>query len=398
MNDLINKYNRISAILSSLNIDYRKENSFDEENLSKSVATLSEELGIPKDQLRQDLMFLMASPVFRTCIDSGDTDADDDSGCLFSDELLDLFDRQSEGWDTLPINFHFNEIFTGARLMQNYFLTENMDSAENVLLPVYMSETERELFYRCVPTYKKENWNTLLFKYPPSAQTGRNPAGAHGDAGKTAARNQQLSANREEVTNAIRFERSVNFRYRDKTGAIEDITIRPLRILESLDSGLHYIISSPDSKNITFHRLDRIQSNVRITKKAGTGGGAPESPDEAPDSPLRKFDYIWDADAAYDQEPFDVRIRIEAGTRNILQKIKSETSRRRYARLTQSETDPDVWYYTDKVIGFHSFRRWVYQYGASMTVLEPRELADSICQSALSRLEFYDKGKFERET
>ena len=387
MNDLINKYRRISAILSSLNVDYRESNCYDGNNPAKNVALLSEELRVPREQLRQDLMFLMASPIFRTCIHSGGEGDSDDSDFISSDALLDLFDRQAEGWDTLPVAFHFNDIYSRDEL------------TSDTRLPIYMSETERELFYHYVPGFEKENWNTLLFKYPPFSQINPETHSDRKDAAIASMKNKQISSNLEEIATAILINRSISFVYQNKPTSLQQITIRPLKILESLDKGLIYIVSTPDGKNITFHRIDRIRGSVSIMKKAkkkNPEAARPEPDAAAMEALLQRFDYIWDADAAYDQEPFDVRIRIKANTRNILNKIKNETSRRKYARLTRSETESGIWYYTDKVIGFNSFRRWVFQYGASMTVLEPRELADSICQSALWKLEFYEKGRFER--
>ena len=399
MNDLIDKYNRISAILSCLNVDYRKDNLFDGENPAKSIAQLSEELSIPREQLRQDLMILMASPIFRSCIESVDPNDPDNSDTIFSDELVDLLDRQSEGWDTLPINFYFNDLCSLDGLISGAFSASDENDLDEQPLPVYMSETERELFYHYAPNYKKENWNTLLFKNLPFSQINREICRNRNKALDISAEYEQINRNLDQITIAIHQHGSINFIYRDKLNSIQEMTIRPLRLLESLDKGLHYIVSSPDDKTITFHRLDRIRGSVKSIKKVKKDTPAdaqPEPDDVSLETLLQRFDYIWDTDTTYDQEPFDVRIRIDVNTRNILQKIKNETSRRKYAQLTQSETESGVWYYTDRVIGFHSFRRWVFQYGASMTVLEPKELADSICQSALFKLKFYETGKFER--
>ena len=90
--------------------------------------------------------------------------------------------------------------------------------------------------------------------------------------------------------------------------------------------------------------------------------------------------------SSFDEEPVPVKVRIYANTANIISKIKAETSLRKYRKLTQDGND---YIYTDTIIGTANFRSWLRGYGSSVVVMEPKELADEMKESALKVIQLY---------
>jgi len=89
-----------------------------------------------------------------------------------------------------------------------------------------------------------------------------------------------------------------------------------------------------------------------------------------------------------------VKLKIYKETGNLYEKIKTETNGRRFGRLYDDPTKDDVAYYEDEVCGMGSFKSWLLGYGASVYVLEPKELAREMYDIAVRRLERYEEGEW----
>ena len=89
------------------------------------------------------------------------------------------------------------------------------------------------------------------------------------------------------------------------------------------------------------------------------------------------------------REPIHVKLQINTGTTNIIEKIKRDT-------VLRSETgklykDGNFYYYEDDILGIPDFRRWMRSYGSSITVLEPQTLIKEIIENITKTLTYYEK-------
>ena len=150
-------------------------------------------------------------------------------------------------------------------------------------------------------------------------------------------------------------------------------------IYEMLDNGVRYCVGVREDSKFSLRRLDRI-SELRVHED--------EQMPPLKSGALDKLDYIWGSDSSPD-EPVHVKVKIYKETKNIYEKIKTETNGRKYRKLYDDPEDPGIAYYEDEVWGLNSFKKWLRGYGASVVALEPLSLAEEMYQSALRRLERY---------
>lgn len=99
--------------------------------------------------------------------------------------------------------------------------------------------------------------------------------------------------------------------------------------------------------------------------------------------------YYWGNEYQEHREPIHVKLRINTDTTNIIEKIKRDT-------VLRSETgklykDGDFYYYEDDILGIPDFRRWMRNYGSSITVLEPQTLIKEIIENITKTLTYYEK-------
>ncbi len=121
MIDLINKYERLSAELCFLNHSLSAEELPDDCPAGITPATLSEEIHVPLEIVREDLMFILASPIFRTaCISE-----------LKPMEIVDILGKQSHGWEHIPLAFSLDCLDLDPPLTG---------------IPVYMTPIEQSVF------------------------------------------------------------------------------------------------------------------------------------------------------------------------------------------------------------------------------------------------------------
>lgn len=189
----------------------------------------------------------------------------------------------------------------------------------------------------------------------------------------------------DQILEAIRCGHPISFHYSSKEGEenINGLNVR--KVYETLDNKRIYCIAFDDEGSPVFYRLDRI----RNLKVEGDKKMPPQS-----EGNMAFLDHMWGADAAQ-EEIFHVKVKIFKDTKNIYSKIKDDTKGRKYGKLYDDEKDKNIAYYEDDVSGKNSFKKWLRRYGASVVVLEPKELAKEMYDSAVRRLEAYKK--FEDE-
>lgn len=180
----------------------------------------------------------------------------------------------------------------------------------------------------------------------------------------------------DKIQEAIAQKRKIEFKYKPPGLALSRIVCSPVSVIQNLTTHLLYI---KDSEN-TYYRIDRIKSNIRILADCS-------DIDQYQPSSYQK--YFWGTESQVHDDPIHVKLRILAGTANIIEKIKSDTAlRNETSKLYQ---EGDYYYYEDDILGIQDFRRWLRSYGSSITVLEPQSLINEITESALRTLSYYKK-------
>lgn len=232
--------------------------------------------------------------------------------------------------------------------------------------PIYISHNEKALLKNYYPTflYNSSMDSPYIIKESPT----------------------QLSLDLSNLCNkiqaAIDNQYHLKISYRDRsTGDIATYEIEPQLLYHNINDGRIYLIHYTD-KLFSF-RLDHILS-VQTLKTA-------KNTTSIPRDIIKIFDYLWGMDFQSNANPVHVKLRIDAFSKNLIQKIKSDTSRRKHGTLYQ---DNQYWYYEDDVIGINAFRNWINQFGYSVVVLEPSSLAQEIYNSALIRLRNYEANSF----
>ena len=184
------------------------------------------------------------------------------------------------------------------------------------------------------------------------------------------------------IQSAIDNQYHLKITYRERaTGDIINYEIEPQLLYHNINDGRIYLIHYTD--RLYAFRLDYILSVSSLKSVKNTIS--------MPKNMLDIFNYLWGMDFNSEVDPIHVKLRIDAYNRNLLQKIKSDTARRKYGKLYQNNT---LWYYEDEIIGLNAFRSWINQFGYSVLVLEPETLATEIYHSAKLRLENYSNNTF----
>lgn len=171
----------------------------------------------------------------------------------------------------------------------------------------------------------------------------------------------------------------VRFTYRSRNKKqLLNFTVEPHLLYHNINNGRIYLISLKD--RIYTYRLDLILSLTELPQDKFI-------PDYS-ENQLGIFDYLWGMDLSSLDNPCRIKLRITAYNQNIIEKIRNDISRRKYAKLYQKG---EYWYYEDEIIGLSAFKTWIHQFGYSVLVQAPENLAREIYESALLRLENYAK-------
>lgn len=198
------------------------------------------------------------------------------------------------------------------------------------------------------------------------------------------------------LSNAITSKTSISIRYERppvsgtfNNRLFDTFIIYPQYLYHDTDKSLIYCIAlekevlNNNDISLKIFRLDRIRKIEKVPKSAPLS--ISNEIRQYLEDMRQKLDYMWGM-SSFDEEPVPVKVRIYANTANIISKIKAETSLRKYGKLTQDGND---YIYTDTIIGTANFRSWLRGYGSSVVVMEPKELADEMKESALKVIQLY---------
>lgn len=232
-------------------------------------------------------------------------------------------------------------------------------------VPIYTSHKEKVLLTKYFPDFVENNAK-VQYQIKESPYISSN----------------NLSELCDKIQLAIDNKYYVKFTYRSRNKKkLLSFEIEPHLLYHNINNGRMYLISITD--RIYTFRLDLILALTELPKQ--------KCHTDIPLEKLELFDYLWGMDISSTDEPCHVKVRIDVFNHNMLQKIKSDISRRKHAKIYQ---DGECWYYEDDIIGLSAFKTWIYQFGYSVTVLSPEPLAKEIYESALQRLENYRENCF----
>lgn len=177
------------------------------------------------------------------------------------------------------------------------------------------------------------------------------------------------------LCDAIRRKKSVEILYMTRNRKTICYRFKPLRLVRHIDDELYYIVYISDHRP-RYYRLDRIK-NIKIINE--------ELPVSEEDLKLLEiFDYKWGMGG--DKAPVPVKLKIKKEAQ-VPERIQAELSWRKYGKWTEYDS---YFIYEDLVSGLSSFKLWVRKYGSSVLVLEPRDIARELYESAAARLRIYE--------
>lgn len=180
------------------------------------------------------------------------------------------------------------------------------------------------------------------------------------------------------IQNAISQGVKIKFKYKSPQFDLTDIICSPVTVIQNLTTHILYV---KDTEN-NYYRIDRIKSKITTLEE-------PSGIDQYAPSPYQK--YFWGNEYLKHGKPTHIKLRIKAGTTNIIEKIKSDTALR--IETGKLYKNNEYYYYEDDILGMPDFRRWLRSYGSSITILEPQTLIDEITENTSKTLSYYDKLK-----
>jgi len=168
----------------------------------------------------------------------------------------------------------------------------------------------------------------------------------------------------EYINNAIQTDRCIRINYSPAQGDNFTATIKPLKIVYDSMDNIYAILTIIDQQ-VHVYRLDRInditESYMNITIEDTTI--------------LSIAPNVWGC--TFNDSAYQVKVRFyDEG--NVWNKVRQDLSCRINGRLYEQD---GFLYYEDIVYGISAFRNWIYGYGSSAIVLEPKVLREQIIES-----------------
>lgn len=303
-------------------------------NTEHSISGLSKELGIPIVIIREDLQRMFANQVLQNT--------------LTFDDFEDIETVQKK---ILDGSKDYEEIYFNAAQI-------GIPSNSQNIIPVPLTEMEVTAVMDLFPTLFKNSYGTVYQK-----KTYANP----------------LPYKNLNIIQSAIFENSgISFFYVNRNEEVSLAKCMPKLIRMRSDDNTAYCIA----ENGIIFKINRMR-NIKKIKAFKM-----ESDKLFQDD----FEHLWSVPDG-DNTLYHVVCRIEANTRNIIDKIKADLKRRENT-CTFSQREDGYYYYEDDLIGLSSFSSWVRSYGFSMVVLEPRFLAEKLYQDALINLQQLETYEF----
>lgn len=168
--------------------------------------------------------------------------------------------------------------------------------------------------------------------------------------------------------------KSIEFSYKAKSG-IQQKVILPIKIIHNTTEDTFYVF---DHKGISYNLDNVLPDSIResnyVQKKS-------KKIDD------KRFEKMWGVN--YSEKGTVVKLKIY-NEGNVIERVRNDLGRKLTEDTFHYNEDDPYAIYEDEVIGTEVFLSWVYSYGSSMVILEPRELVDKVIDSIEKRKEMYD--------
>lgn len=208
-----------------------------------------------------------------------------------------------------------------------------------------------------------------LEKYPVYFQIKDNYRAAH--------HYRELIEKLETLEDAINHHDTLHMIYRLGNGKSISRPLRPLKISYDESENLYCVLSFSGGK-IWTSRLDCI---IRLSKLSGVEEhGQKTEEDRTGEALIEKLaPQVWGN--CFQDEPEHVKVRFY-NEANVWEKVKRDLACRTKGQLYEKD---GFLYYEDTVYGISKFRPWIYSFGSSAIVLEPKSLREHIIASLKER-------------
>lgn len=384
-----NSMDRLAAIVSMMmmaSID-RPENVVGTPLLKKnpSVKEISRVLDVPVDVIRSDLEEILKNPQMSQyiyCYDSFEQKKKEwEQEVAYNVESCGQGEDKEE--DKAIYRYSAKEILDTGKFTDDTIVTLYPDILDNM---ERKGQSEQYVFF-------VSEWESVLLSYVFRKLTGRTEEicnqGALTDA--VLIKENVLTSlggmdegKRQVIQQAMEFGKKISFCYTDRNHHMEQKVIDPRILHYNLANGHMYCLTVNDRGKAMAYRMDRMRQIKMLDQNQSELGKNEQL--------VHQLKYLWGTDMTdLGKPPVHVKIRINTNTHNILNKIKADVERRESKNIYP---DGDYSYYEDDIIGMNAFRSWLYQYGSSVVVLEPKELAQEVYRSAQRRLKNYKEKKF----
>lgn len=180
---------------------------------------------------------------------------------------------------------------------------------------------------------------------------------------------QELTSRLQIIDEAIKKKKSLSMNYKNSIGEILKITFQPLKISYDESENLYCVLSVSENK-IQVHRLDRILDLRPGTEKVDAGDSS------IIDSIAPQ---VWGN--CFSEQPEHVKVKFY-NEANVWEKVKRDLACRTKGKLYEKD---GYLYYEDTVYGISKFRPWIYGFGSSAIVQEPKSLREHIIKSLKER-------------
>jgi len=170
------------------------------------------------------------------------------------------------------------------------------------------------------------------------------------------------------INQAINEKICLQMRYRTAKNKIIHLCFQPLKIAFDSTENLYAVISI-DQNRVNVHRLDHILSIEESRQKL-----------QPPDLSLLDIaPNVWGC--CFSDPPVHVKIKFY-NEANVWEKVKKDLAYRTNGKLYEKD---NFLYYEDTVYGISKLRPWLYGYGSSAIVLEPKSLRQYIIENLKER-------------
>lgn len=290
-----------------------------------------------------------------------------------------IFDDDSEEYNAKNKNLHLEQLYD--EIMNGSFperFGELLLNGELDTIPIFLNTEASETTYNLSLSQNEAAALRLLEKNNPLLQKNMNEM-KHvysrlydiKDNPMFTYQYNNLNEKLDLINDAISTGYRLRGHYKTSPGRHQTIDIKPLKISYDADENL-YAVLSINHNRVMVNRLDRLETLEENPT-------VPPEQEQQDTSLLDIYPNVWGN--CFSEKPEKVKVRFY-NEAHVWEKVKKELANRTNGKLYEKD---GCLYYEDIVYGINKFRSWIYGFGRSAIVLEPRSLREDIIRSLKER-------------